>query len=73
MPGFSGVHEVAVAEDLGQGLYRTWRKQPTQATGAGFWFDLSMSPGNPVPNYYIGSPGVFTPLRQSIDGGIPHD
>lgn len=72
MPGFTGVHEVAAAEDLGQGLYRTWRKQPTQATGAGFWFDLSMSPGNPVPNYYIGSPGVFTPLRQSIDGGIPH-
>jgi hypothetical protein len=31
-----------------------------------------MSPGNPVPNYYIGSPGVFVPLRQSADGGIPH-
>lgn len=72
MQGFSGVHEVAAAEELGQGLYRTWRKQPTQATGSGFWFDLSMSPGNPVPNYYIGSPGVFVPLKQSTDGGIPH-
>lgn len=72
MQGFSGVHEVAAAEELGQGLYRTWRKRPTQATGSGFWFDLSMSPGNPVPNYYIGSPGVFVPLKQSTDGGIPH-
>lgn len=31
-----------------------------------------MSPGNPVPNYYIGPSGVFTALRYSTDGGIPH-
>jgi hypothetical protein len=49
-----------------------FRKVPTQLTGANVWFDLSMSPGNPVPNYYIGTPGVFAPLRQSTDGGIPH-
>lgn len=49
-----------------------FRKVPTQVTSANVWFDLSMSPGNPVPNYYIGVPGVFTPLRQSADGGIPH-
>jgi hypothetical protein len=50
----------------------TWRKSPTQFTNSNFWFDLSMSPGNPVPNYYIGASGVFTPLAQSTDGGIPH-
>jgi hypothetical protein len=31
-----------------------------------------MSPGNPRPNNYIGPSGVFTPMSQSEDGGIPH-
>jgi hypothetical protein len=64
--------ELADAEDGGQTFFASWRKQPTQTTAAGIWFDLSMSPGNPVPNYYIAASGVFTPLRQSTDGGIPH-
>lgn len=67
-----GAKEIADAERDGFTFFSGWRKQPTQTTGAGIWFDLSMSPGNPVPNYYIGVPGVFTPLRQSADGGIPH-
>lgn len=49
-----------------------WRKSPTQTTAANIWFDMSMSPGNPVPNYYIGTPGTFVRLAQSTDGGIPH-
>jgi hypothetical protein len=36
------------------------------------WFDLSMSPGNPVPNYYASSPNIAVALKQSTDGGIPH-
>jgi len=64
--------EIADAEEDGQTFFSSWRKQPTQTTAAGIWFDLSMSPGNPVPNYYIGASGVFTPLSQSTDGGIPH-
>lgn len=67
-----GAKQIADAERDGFTFFSGWRKQPTQTTGAGIWFDLSMSPGNPVPNYYIGVPGVFTPLRQSADGGIPH-
>jgi hypothetical protein len=63
---------MADAEGAGQYLYASWRKQATQTTGAGIWFDLSMSPGNPAPNYYIGSPGVFTALKQSTDGGLRH-
>lgn len=59
-------------EDAGQYLYASFRKQATQTTGAGVWFDLSMSPGNPAPNYYIGAVGAFTPLKQSTDGGIRH-
>lgn len=67
-----GAKEIADAERDGFTFFSGWRKQPTQTTGGGVWFDLSMSPGNPVPNYYIGTPGVFTPMRQSTDGGIPH-
>lgn len=60
------------AEKNGQTFFSTWRKAPTQTTAANIWFDLSMSPGNPKPNYYIGMPNVFIPMAQSTDGGIPH-
>jgi hypothetical protein len=63
---------IAEAERDGFTFSTAFRKLPTQATTANVWFDLSMSPGNPVPNYYIGSSGVFTPLAQSTDGGILH-
>ena len=67
-----GSKQIADAEADGFTFFSGWRKHPTQTTAAGIWFDLSMSPGNPVPNYYIGPSGVFMPLRQSTDGGIPH-
>lgn len=60
------------AELAGQTVFSTWRKTPTQTTGAGIWFDLSMSPGNPSPNYYAAAPGVAVALAQSTDGGIYH-
>lgn len=60
------------AEKDGQTFFSVFRKQPTQSTAANIWFDLSMSPGNPVPNYYIGTSGVFTPLKRSTDVGVPH-
>lgn len=72
MAGFANARRLADAQDAGQYLYASFRKQATQTTGAGVWFDLSMSPGNPAPNYYIGSPGVFVPLKQSTDGGLFH-
>jgi hypothetical protein len=72
MSGFGNNREVVLAEDSGRYLYASFRKQATQTTGAGVWFDLSMSPGNPAPNYYIGSPGEFTVLAQSTDGGLRH-
>lgn len=67
-----GSKGITDAERDGFTFFSGWRKQPTQPTNGGIWFDLSMSPGNPVPNYYIGIPGNFTPLKQSTDGGIPH-
>lgn len=72
MAGFANFRQIAEAQDAGKYLYASFRKQPTQTTGAGVWFDLSMSPGNPAPNYYIGASNVFTPLRQSTDGGLRH-
>jgi hypothetical protein len=66
------VRDAVDAENNGQTFYSAWRKTPTQTTGAGIWFDLSMSPGNPVPNYYAAAPNVAIALRQSTDGGIPH-
>jgi hypothetical protein len=50
----------------------SFRKAPTQATAAGIWFDLSMSSGNPTPNYYAASPTVSIALAQSTDGGFYH-
>ena len=72
MAGFGNAKQMADAQDAGKYLYASFRKQATQTTGAGVWFDLSMSPGNPAPNYYIGSPGVFTRMAQSTDGGLRH-
>jgi hypothetical protein len=72
MAGFRNLRELTDAQDEGRYLYASWRKQPTQTTAAGIWFDLSMSPGNPSPNYYIGSPNTFTLLKQSTDGGLRH-
>lgn len=72
MAGFKNARALADAELAGQYLHRSWRKAPTQTTFSGVWFDLSMSPGNPVPNYYIGPQNVFQPLRRSTDGGLDH-
>lgn len=68
-----GTNEILDADRDGYTFFSGWRKQcPAHDTATGIWFDLSMSPGNPVPNYYIGPSGVFAPLRYSTDGGIPH-
>lgn len=68
----SNVREIVNAYDAGQYLIRTWRKVPTQTTASGIWFDLSMSPGNPVPQYYAATPLAATVLARSTDGGIDH-
>lgn len=72
MPGFKNIRSMADACEAGRCLTRSFRKQPTQTTGSGIWFDMSMSPGNPAPQYYIGSPGVFVPMARSTDGGLDH-
>ena len=69
---FANYRALVDAENDGKFQFSTWRKTPTQATTSGVWFDLSMSPGNPNPNYYAAAPNIAQRLAQSTDGGIYH-
>jgi len=66
------VSDISNAYIAGQNTFRYYRKAPTQATSAGIWFDMSMSPGTPIPNYYAASPNVAIALARSTDGGLDH-
>lgn len=70
--GFRNLSEIVAAYDAGQTLVSSWRKVPTQTTASGIWFDLSMSPGNPIPNYYAATPLEAKVLARSTDYGINH-
>lgn len=70
--GFSNLKELVNTELEGAERIFSFRKTPSQVSTAGVWFDLSMSPGNPVPNYYAASPLVSVAMRQSTDGGFFH-
>lgn len=72
MTGFLNHRELIDAVEGGQTSVFGFRKAPTQVTGTNIWFDLSMSPGNPVPNYYAAAPLAAKRLAQSSDGGIFH-
>lgn len=63
MAGFRNVRAYVEAYDAGKTKLSTWRKSPSQTTTAGVWFDLSMSPGNPIPNYYASAPAVAAVLN----------
>ena len=69
---FRNLKEIVDAEEAGASRLFSFRKSPSQASTAGVWFDLSMSPGNPVPNYYAASPLVSVAMRQSTDVGLFH-
>lgn len=65
MPGFGSVRSLVLADDNGQDSLFTWRKTPSQLTTQGIWTDLSMSPGNPIPNYYANTPLLSAVLNGS--------
>lgn len=56
----------------GQRRFSNFVKTPSQTTASGIWFDLSMSPGNPVPQYYFAAPLVAMAMARSTDGGLDH-
>lgn len=69
----AGVKELVDAELAGKERRYTWRKTPSQATTAGLWFDLSMSPGRPVPKYWFDAPpAIAKQISYSADGGLEH-
>lgn len=72
MSGLKTIGEVVDAELSGKVRDYIWRKTPSQTTVSGLWFDMSMSPGMPPPQYYIGAITTATQLKQSTDGGIYH-
>lgn len=71
MAGFRSVRELVISADNGAHRVHHWRKVPTQTTASGSWFDLSMSPGVPSPQYYASSPLAARAMSNS-DGGLFH-
>jgi len=71
--GVNSIKQVIDAETQGRLRRYQWRKVPSQVTTAGYWFDLSLSPGNPVPKYWFdATPLTAKSVSQSTDGGIWH-
>ena len=61
------------AEENGQTFLSGFRKNVNALTGANGWFDITLSPGNPLPFYYASTPLIGAPLSQQVNGGIPHN
>lgn len=73
MAGFNSIRSLVDAEiDGGNFKISSFRKAPVQVTTQGLWFDLSMSPGNPAPQYYAASPLTSVQMKYSTDGGLFH-
>lgn len=67
------IEQLITAELDGKERRYTWRKTPSQVTVARLWFDLSMSPGRPVPKYWFDAPpGIAKQITYSSDGGLEH-
>ncbi len=69
---FKRFADIIKAYDTGNSHYTTFRKIPSQATTAWVWFDLSMSPWNPVPQYYAASPMIGQVMSLSNQWGFWH-
>lgn len=68
-----GIKELVDAELAGKERTYTWRKTPSQTTSVRLWFDLSMSPGRPVPKYWFDAPpAVAKAVTYTADGGLEH-
>lgn len=63
---------VDAIETDGKTSFGSWRKTPTGVTPARVWYDLSVTPGNPVPQYYASAPLISVNLKKS-DTGLDHN
>lgn len=65
------IADMVAACEAGRSVFGTIRKVPSQASVAGWWVDLSMAAGQPLPNYYASSPLVaatLDPMRGIFHG-----
>lgn len=69
---FANVGAIVDAENAGRVTMAYVRKVPAVVTVAGGWYDYSMCPGSPPPQYYAAAPLTATTLTRSADGGIRH-
>jgi hypothetical protein len=72
MAGFRNLKAIIDADVAGDETMFSFRKTPAVVTTAGTWFDMSMSPGNPIPNYYANTPlkaAVLTGSEGIFHGG----
>lgn len=68
---FTSVGQLADAQ-AERSKYLSFRKLPAVVTGAGTWYDYSMAPGSPTPQYYAAAPLTAQTMARSTDGGIQH-
>jgi hypothetical protein len=62
MAGFRNIKQLTAADAEGRTRSCSFRKVPSQASTVGWWVDLTMAAGNPVPQYYASSPLVAATL-----------
>lgn len=73
MPGFNGIKSIVDSELEGRVREYMFRKNPTQATTAGIWFDLANAAGNPkAKQWFDAAPLTATQVYQSTDLGLYH-
>jgi len=64
--------QINEAYDQGRVNIARFNKTPSQTTGSGIAYDLSMSSGNPIAQYYSGVTLTSTALKRSTDVGLNH-
>lgn len=64
--------ELIEAEEAGKSCTYSWRKVPGVTVTQGIWYDLSIVPGLPAPQYYAATPMTATTLSYSTDRGLFH-
>lgn len=67
MAGLSRLKNLNDAYDDGQSWYSSYRKVPAVTTVTQNWCDLSMAPGNPRANFWLGTELAATPMY-GVDG-----
>jgi cyclophilin family peptidyl-prolyl cis-trans isomerase len=69
---FTGIKALVDADLEGRTNTYSFRKNPSQVTAQWLWFDLALSPWNPVPKYWFWTPLQSTIISQSLDGWFYH-